>query len=201
MRRPWDEVFALAWACYLDDTTPVGAALLDASGRIVATGQGRRYSATSVPGQINASRLAHAEVNALIGIDPTTHIRDHILLSTVEPCSLCVGACIQARVGTVIHAGPDAYAGATSLSLDNYQMRLHRPVFLAEVDPDWREVGALLLVLYYLDVRPNPHVVAAQREALPDLVARAESGPVRTLVRDAAASGAAWSQVRPLLQA
>jgi tRNA(Arg) A34 adenosine deaminase TadA len=199
MQRPWDEVFALAWASFLDGTTPVGAALVDLDGEVVATGRGRRYSSESADGQLAGSRLAHAEINALVGIDPFTDVRDHTLLSTLEPCSLCVGASIQARVGAVVHAGRDPYGGATSMVLDNHQLRLHRPVFSVEDDPDWRDVGAILLLSFYLDVIPNPRVVAAFREATPELAARAETGSVRASVRDAAADRAEWGQVHALL--
>lgn len=174
--------------------------MLDASGASVATGRGRRYSAQAVQGQLAGSRLAHAEVNALAGVDPYTDVRDHTLLTTVEPCSLCVGASIQARVGAVVHAGRDPYAGATAMVLDNHQTRLHRPAFAAEEDPNWRDMGAMLLLLFYLDVLPNPRVVAAFRESAPELAERAERRRVRGEVNDAAARAAGWDEVRLVLR-
>lgn len=200
MQRPWDDAFALAWSSFLDATTPVGAVLLNRAGMVVATGQGRRYSTSDADGELSGSRLAHAELNALVGIDPTTHIRDHTLLTTVEPCSMCVGACIQARVGTVVHAGADPYGGATSMALDNHQTRIHRPRFLAEEDPEWRDLGAILVLLFSLDVRPNGHVVAAYRQALPSIADRAEDPRTRSLVGEAATAHAPWAEVREVLR-
>jgi tRNA(Arg) A34 adenosine deaminase TadA len=132
VQPPWDDTFALAWASYIDGTTPVGAMLLDSDGRRVATGLNRRYSSQPVAGQLSGSRLAHAELNALAGVDPMTDVQDHTLYTTLEPCSLCVGASIQAGVGTVVYATPDPYGGAASMRLDNRQVQLRRPALVAE---------------------------------------------------------------------
>ncbi len=201
MQRSWDDTFALAWASYIGGTTPVGAMLLDRDGTRVATGANRRYSSEPVAGQLSGSRLAHAELNALAGVDPLTDVRDHTLYSTLEPCSLCVGASIQAGVGTVVYAAPDPYGGAASMRLDNRQVQLRRPDLLAEADLRWRDLGALLVLVFSIEVRRADGIVDAYRDRLPDLVTRAEDDRIRATVRDAAAANAPWNEVRKALTA
>ena len=199
MQSPWDDTFALAWAAYIDGTTPVGAMLLDSDGRRVATGLNRRYSSQPVPGQLSGSRLAHAELNALAGVHPTTDVRDHTLYTTLEPCSLCVGASIQAGVGTVVYAAPDPYGGAASMRLDNQQVRLRRLDLVAETELRWRDLGALLMLVFAIEVRPFASIVDAFRDTLPKVVERAEDHRTRVTLRDAAAANAPWHEVRNAL--
>lgn len=201
MEPLWDDTFALAWAAYIDGTTPVGAMLLDGDGRRVATGLNRRYSPTPVAGQLNGSRLAHAELNALAGVDPLTDVRSHTLFTTLEPCSLCVGASIQAGVGRVVYAAPDPYGGAASMQLDNRQVQLRRPDLMAEADLRWRDLGVLLVLVFAMEVRRYDSIIDAYRDSLPGLVERAEDNRTRATLQDAAAANAPWSEVRNALTA
>jgi hypothetical protein len=82
MQPPWDDTFALAWAAYIGGTTPVGAMLVAGDGERMAIGLNRRYTSEPVVGQLSGSRLAHAELNALAGVDPRTNVRDHTLNTT-----------------------------------------------------------------------------------------------------------------------
>jgi tRNA(Arg) A34 adenosine deaminase TadA len=61
---PWRAALELAWAAYAAGTIPVGAVVVDASGRIVAEGENVVYRADAdVP--LDGSCLAHADVAAL----------------------------------------------------------------------------------------------------------------------------------------
>src|SRR5205807_2187976 len=75
------------------------------AGRIVARGRNRIFDG-------GGSRLRHAEVNALLELDGARTYEDHVLLTSLEPCHLCVGACHAARIGTVRFAAADPYGGA-----------------------------------------------------------------------------------------
>ncbi|MEB3331232.1 MAG: nucleoside deaminase [Synechococcaceae cyanobacterium] len=92
---------------------PVAAVVLDAGGRAIGWGSNRREEL--------GHPLAHAE---LIALDQAARLRgdwrfnDCTLLVTLEPCPMCAGALVQARMGTVIFAAPDLKRGALGSSLD-----------------------------------------------------------------------------------
>jgi tRNA(Arg) A34 adenosine deaminase TadA len=71
--------------------------------------------------------VAHAEINALAGLPPTQHYEDHILLTTLEPCCMCLGAGVQSTITRVHFAGRDPYGGASDLVIDTPQAR-RRPM-------------------------------------------------------------------------
>ncbi len=79
---------------------PVGSVLADGEGSIVA----RAYSTTETSGDF----LAHAEVRVFQEISGRYPLnrRDLILVSTLEPCMMCLGAAMSARVDTIIYALP-----------------------------------------------------------------------------------------------
>jgi len=61
-------------------------------------------------------RLAHAEINALIGLaHSATNIRECALYSTLEPCVLCIGAIRMVGLKDVRYAERDPVAGGTAL--------------------------------------------------------------------------------------
>ena len=111
MAVPFEE----AWLAYGAGTVPVGAAITDPDGHIVARGRNRILD-DPAPGQIGRSRLAHAEVNAILGlvgkqVDPLTLT----LLTTAEPCPLCIGAIVIANIRSVRFAAREPFAGSVAL--------------------------------------------------------------------------------------
>ncbi|WP_285136447.1 tRNA adenosine(34) deaminase TadA [Microbacterium sp. lyk4-40-TSB-66] len=105
--------FALAAEAARDGDVPVGAVILDADGSIVGEGRNLRER-TNDP-------TAHAEVVALreaasrIG---SWHLADCTLVVTLEPCVMCAGAILQARVARVVFGSWDAKAGAAGSMYD-----------------------------------------------------------------------------------
>ena len=91
----------------LHDDVPVGAVLLDPSGNVVASDHNRREE-THDP-------TAHAEMLVL-----TQRARDigdwrltgHTLVVTLEPCAMCAGAIVLARIARLVYAAYDPKAGA-----------------------------------------------------------------------------------------
>ncbi len=86
---------------------PVGAVVIDSSGRIVATAHNRR-EASSDP-------TAHAEVLALseaAGQTGDWRLTGHTLVVTLEPCAMCAGAAVNARVDRIVYGAADLKAGA-----------------------------------------------------------------------------------------
>ena len=178
--EPRQRCLELAWAAYARGTVPVGAVLQDAAGATVWEGRSRMYDSSGPPGQsgssgeIRNSLLAHAEVNALVRLDPNRRYEDFTLYSSLEPCPLCLGAVGMATVGRLVYLGADPYGGAVGL---------HRPTrHLARVDltitgPDPGPAGRLaaaLHIAFYLRRNPDGHTVAVHRQEAPAVVAAAE---------------------------
>jgi tRNA(adenine34) deaminase len=111
----WRAALEEAWDAYAAGTVPVGAAIADPQGAVVARGRNRIFD-DAIPGQIGRTRLAHAEVNAILAlsrqaIDP----RMLTLFTTAEPCPLCVGATVMASIRALEYASRDPFAGSAGL--------------------------------------------------------------------------------------
>jgi tRNA(Arg) A34 adenosine deaminase TadA len=185
---PWRAALELAWAAYGADTIPVGAVVVDASGRIVAEGQNAVYRpGAAVP--LAGSRLAHAEVAALGRLTADGTHEDKALYATLEPCLLCIGAAVMATVGRVYFAGTDPYGGATSFPSDlNAHLRRTRTAFCGPLDDAVGRFAAAIHVEFFLRRRPDEQVVAAYLERAPAAVA-AGHALGRLSLQQAAASG------------
>lgn len=92
---------------------PVAAAVLDERGRCLGWGSNRRERAQDP--------LGHAE---LVALSQAARCRGDwrfnacTLLVTLEPCPMCAGALIQARMGTVVYGAGDPKRGALGGCLD-----------------------------------------------------------------------------------
>lgn len=105
---------------------PVGAVVLDAEGRIVADGRNNR-EATGDP-------TGHAEVEALRAAAASVgswNLEGHTLVVTLEPCLMCAGAILQARITRVVFGAWDDKAGAAGSMYD--VLRDRRLPYRAEV--------------------------------------------------------------------
>lgn len=105
---------------------PVGAVVLDAAGRIVGEGRNTREQ-THDP-------TAHAEVEALRAAAASAcswNLEGHTLVVTLEPCVMCAGAILQARIGRVVFGAWDDKAGAAGSMYD--VLRDRRLPYRAEV--------------------------------------------------------------------
>ena len=109
---------------------PVGAVVLGPDGALVATGHNER-EATGDP-------TAHAEVLALRRAAAALgewRLSGCTLVVTLEPCTMCAGAQVQARVGRVVYGARDEKAGAAGSLWDVVRDRRlnHRPEVVAGV--------------------------------------------------------------------
>ncbi len=89
------------------DDVPIGAALLDPSGAVVAADHNRREERGDV--------TAHAEM--LVLSERSQEIGDwrldgHTLVVTLEPCAMCAMAAVWARVERIVFGAADPKAGA-----------------------------------------------------------------------------------------
>jgi tRNA(adenine34) deaminase len=86
---------------------PVAAVILDGQGRCLGWGSNRRHR--------QQDPLGHAELVALRQAAQARRdwrFNDCSLLVTLEPCPMCAGALIQARLGRVVFAASDSKRGA-----------------------------------------------------------------------------------------
>jgi tRNA(adenine34) deaminase len=100
------EALAEARDAAAHDDVPIGAVVVRA-GKIVARAHNRR--------EADADPTAHAEVLALRDAGAALRrwrLGDCALYVTVEPCAMCAGAVILARVPLVVFAATDEKAGA-----------------------------------------------------------------------------------------
>ena len=105
------------------DDVPVGAVLVH-EGDVIGAGHNER--------ELRQDPSAHAEMIALrAGAQAVGSWRllDTVLYVTLEPCAMCAGAIVLARVPRVVYAAPDPKAGAAGSVLDILaEPRLnHRP--------------------------------------------------------------------------
>ena len=92
---------------------PIGAVVLGADGRVLA-GAGNRREADEDP-------TAHAEILALRAAARATgrwNLTGTTLAVTLEPCTMCAGAIVLARVRRVVVGAPDPKAGAAGSLYD-----------------------------------------------------------------------------------
>jgi tRNA(adenine34) deaminase len=201
----WQRALEQAWQSFLAGTTPVGAVVADSVGDIVAEGRGRRYENAAGGRQLTYCHIAHAEINALALLPPVRHYEDHILLTTLEPCCMCLGAAVQATFTRLHFAGRDPYGGASGLVVDTPQAR-RRP--LAVTGPLAGLTGRfaeLLHVRWLLDFPAAQPVLDVQRRGIPDIYEVAADPAVGTLFgqlkADSASMGEAMAAARDLLPA
>ncbi len=117
---PWQACLAETWQAYCVGTTPIGAVIVDVSGKVIARGRNHIHDDDAPPSQIGRHALAHAEINVLLSLRPgpeTPEIDMHTcaLYTAVEPCPLCLGAIYMSGVRTFYYACRDTYAGSANL--------------------------------------------------------------------------------------
>ena len=86
---------------------PVAAMLMDAQGNRISVGRNER--------ELTNDPTAHAEIVAIRAAAAaleTWHLDDTTLVVTLEPCSMCAGAILQARIPRVVFGAWDEKAGA-----------------------------------------------------------------------------------------
>src|SRR5262245_34696954 len=88
------------------DEAPIGAVIV-ANGRVIATGFNEK--------ELRGDPTAHAEILAIqrAAISRVDwRLDDCTLYATLEPCPMCAGAAVQARIATIVYGATDPKAGA-----------------------------------------------------------------------------------------
>lgn len=101
------QAVALAKKAEAQGEVPVGALIVDSDGKIIAKATNKRETLNTV--------LGHAELVALHRAckqKDSWRLVDCTMYVTLEPCFMCAGALVQARIKRVVFATSDPKAGA-----------------------------------------------------------------------------------------
>ena len=147
MRR----AIALAEDCLDTGDVPVGCVVVSPSGEIVGEGRNRR--------EADASAVAHAEVEAIrhaCGRLGGWRLTGCTLYVTLEPCPMCAGAIINARVAEVRYGAREDKSGCCGSVLNLFEERFnHRPrVYGGLLEPECRA----LLERFFANLRNSPEI-------------------------------------------
>ena len=144
--REWMRL-ALAEAAQAPATrdVPVGAIVVDAAGEVIAARRNER--------EFHGDPTAHAELLALRSAAEVTgdwRLTECTLVVTLEPCVMCAGAILAARIPTVVFGAWDEKAGAAGSLYDVLRDRRlnHRVEVFAGVEAD---AAAQLLLEFFED--------------------------------------------------
>ena len=89
------------------DEVPIGACIVSQDGKILAVAGNRTI--TDCDPTAHAEIIALREAAKMLGYHRLT---DAIVYSTIEPCAMCAGALVQARVKRLVYGARDERFGA-----------------------------------------------------------------------------------------
>ena len=108
---------------------PVGCVIADADGKVIGQGRNRR--------QERPDATAHAEVEAIRQACAALgdwRLSGCTLYVTLEPCPMCAGAIINARIPTLVFGAREALTGSCGSVIDLFSENYgHRPAVYAGV--------------------------------------------------------------------
>jgi len=109
---------------------PVGAIIVNDQGQVISTAYNRKEQ--------DHDPTAHAEILAIRDASQslkTWHLEDCTLYVTLEPCPMCTGAIIQARLGLLVYGADDPKSGTirTVFNLPDSPASNHRLKIIAGI--------------------------------------------------------------------
>ena len=129
----------------MEGEVPVGAVLVF-DGKVVGIGRNRRETAKNA--------LCHAEIEAIHNACTNLsgwRLHKGELYVTLEPCPMCAGAALSARVKRIVYGAPDKTSGALGSAID---LNEHYPLHKAEIERGVMEKEcADLLTDFFKDLR------------------------------------------------
>lgn len=140
-----EEALTLAREAARDGEVPVGCVIVR-DGRIVGRGRNRR--------ETGKTALGHAEIEAIAQACEALggwRLWDCTLYVTLEPCPMCAGAIINARIPRVVYGASDTKCGASGSVCNLFSMAFnHHP----QVEKGLLEAQcAQLLTDFFQDLR------------------------------------------------
>ena len=123
---------ALAHAAAADGEVPVGCVIADGAGRIIGRGRNRREE--------KQRTSSHAEMEAIAQANEALkswRLDGCALYVTLEPCPMCAGAIINARIPRVFYGARDEAMGACGGVLNLFMERFpFRPALVGGILKD-----------------------------------------------------------------
>ncbi len=153
-----------AHAAEAEDEVPIGAIIISPTGEIIGRGHNQVVT-TSDP-------TAHAEIAAMRSAAKALgnyRLTGCTLYSTLEPCAMCAGAILHARIGRLVFSARDPKAGAcgSALSVMNHPALNHRVIveegLLAEV------TGPMLTDFFRRRRGMQPSTLNSASDSVPEL--------------------------------
>ena len=136
---------SLAAEAAQEGEVPVGCVIVR-RGEVVGTGRNRRETAKNA--------LGHAEIEAIHNACQRLggwRLWDCTLYVTLEPCPMCAGAIINARIPRVVYGAADRKAGSCGSVCNLFSMEYnHRPEVVTGV---CEEASAALLSDFFVQLR------------------------------------------------
>ena len=127
-----EKALTLARQAYEAGEIPVGCVIADAEGRIIGTGRNRREE--------SGDATTHAEIEAIreaCRARGTWRLDGCTLYVTLEPCPMCAGAIINARVPVVVYGAKEPNFGSCGSVLNLFEERYgHHPAIYGGVLAD-----------------------------------------------------------------
>jgi tRNA(adenine34) deaminase len=145
--RAMERALQLAAEAGAEGDVPVGAVVADAAGRPIGEGRNLR--------EAHHDPTAHAEVIALRAAAAATgswNLEGCTLVVTLEPCLMCAGALLQARISRVVFGAWDDKAGAVGSMYDVVRDR-RLPVRAEVIGGVRAEAATQLLKDFFADRR------------------------------------------------
>ena len=117
------QAIALAREAALSGEVPVGCVIVDRGGRVIGQGRNRREETDDA--------TAHAELEAIREACAALgdwRLEGCTLYVTLEPCPMCAGAVINARIPTVVYGAKEPVSGSCGSVIDLFFERYgHHP--------------------------------------------------------------------------
>ena len=148
-----------AEAAHERDEVPVGAVLVLDD---VAVGRGHNLVETMRDATAHAEMMAMHEAASLVG---NQRLNEATMYVTLEPCAMCLGAMILARVGRLVYGAPDPKFGACG-SVVNLLDEQHRWNHVIDVTPGvLADESAALMKRFFERLRSGERPRSAQTGA------------------------------------
>lgn len=123
------QALELARQAAAEGEVPVGCVVVDSRGRVIGRGRNRREQTKNA--------LAHAEMEAIAqacAYAGDWRLTGCALYVTLEPCPMCAGAIINARISKLVYGAREENTGACASVINLFEERFgHKPAIYGGV--------------------------------------------------------------------